>query len=69
MCFKGSRMSLPSSVVEVNYEGVVSKLLKRFIMMSIHVACPKRSVRLLELSEGCQKVTYQSFSFMSVLTH
>lgn len=35
-------MSLPSSVVEVNNEGVVSKLLKCFIMVSIHVSCTRR---------------------------
>lgn len=32
----------PSPVVQVNNEGVVSKLLKGFIMMSIHVACTGR---------------------------
>lgn len=38
----GGWMSLPSSVVEVNNEGVVSKLLKCFIMVSIHVSCTRR---------------------------
>ena len=31
--------SLPSPIVQVNYKGVVAKLLKRFIVVTIHVTC------------------------------
>lgn len=34
-------MYLPPSIIEVNDESFVSKLLKSFIMMTIHVACIK----------------------------
>lgn len=41
MGFRAAECS-PSPVVQVNNEGVIPKLLKGFIMMSIHVACTGR---------------------------
>lgn len=35
-------MFLPSSIVKVDNERVISKLLKSFVMMAIHITCARR---------------------------